>query len=164
MGSQLEQQLVSEFEGQLESELAFDEGMRAMPYRDSRGVLTIGMGHNLEISLPLGWEPPLTAAQEIQLLRTDILKAESALAIKLPWTVAMAEDARKGVPIDLAFNMGIGGLLEFHRMLAAIRDSSWATAAAELRGSSYYHQVPTRAERLAQQLITNRWAIAIDIA
>jgi lysozyme len=157
--------LISEFEGRIESELVFDEGFRGDVYPDSRGIKTIGFGHNVEASpLPIGLQPPLNYLQGIQLLRIDLAKAEQALLIKLPWIAAMAEDARKGVLVDLAFNLGINGLLEFRRLLDAARLGLWEIAEDELRASRYFTQAPKRAARLATQLITNVWAVAIDLA
>lgn len=165
IADRLEKILISEFEGQLESELAFDEGFRGAIYKDSEGIDTVGFGHNVEASpLPVGLQPPLNYIQGVQVLRIDIAKAVQALLIKLPWTAAMAEDARKGVLLDLTFNMGINRLLRFTRMLDAARLYLWEIAADELRASEYYSRAPKRAERLAQQLVSNVWPVPIDLA
>lgn len=165
MSLEIEKQLVSEFEAETESELAIEEGDRSMPYRDSEGILTIGMGHNLEASpLPLGWIAPLTFAQIVQLRRMDILKAESALAIKLPWTIGLPEGPRKGALIDLVFNMGIGRVLKFVNFLAAFKAGDWIAAAAELLDSDYGRKLPTRSARLAKQIRDNAWWLTLDVA
>src|SRR3990167_8906796 len=83
-----------------------DEGVRLKPYRDSVGKLTIGVGRNLD-------DKGLTRAE-----------AE-----------ALLDEPRRGVLVMLAFNAGIGGLLTFRKMLAAMGRGAWAEAARELLDS-----------------------------
>ena len=59
--------------------------------------------------------------------------------------------------MNMAFNMGVGGVAGFKKMLAALQAQEWDTAARELLDSKYATQVGERATRLAQQLITDTW-------
>jgi lysozyme len=57
----------------------------------------------------------------------------------------------------MAFNMGVRGLLNFKKMLAAVETGQWGVAAKEMLDSTWAHQVPQRAARLAQQMEDNLW-------
>ena len=63
-------------------------------------------------------------------------------------------DARQDVFVQLAFNMGIHGLLEFKRMLGFAKSGAFDKASVELLNSTWASQVKTRAWRLASQLRT----------
>lgn len=51
---------------------------------------------------------------------------------------------RRAVLIDIAYEIGGVGLSKFVHLLAAVREGKWATAAAELKNSLLYQQVPKR--------------------
>ena len=126
-----------------------DEGVRLKPYRDSVGKLTIGVGRNLD-------DKGLTRAEAEALLDNDIRDAEADVAHRLPLS-AQLDEPRRGVLVMLAFNAGIGGLLTFRKMLAAMGRGAWAEAARELLDSDYAQQVGPRAHRLAKQLESGEW-------
>ena len=56
-------------------------------------------------------------------------------------------DARRAVLIDIAYEIGGAGLAGFPKMLQAFRDQQWAAAAAELKNSLLFTQVPLREQR-----------------
>ena len=124
-------------------QLKADEGLRQVPYQDSRGHWTVGYGHLMRNPLPLS----LCEA----LLDYDIAQAEVALLRAYPWVTAVSA-ARYVVFVQLVFNMGAGGLGTFAKLLAAAQAGQWDTAAAELLDSDYARQVGARAVRLAAQL------------
>lgn len=131
------------FRQQLEQDLRRDEGIRNRPYRDTRGVLTVGVGHNLS--------KPLSDAAIQQIFSDDIEEVVSDLDIHLPWWRQHPPDVQR-VLANLAFNMGIGTLLAFRRTLGFIQIKQYAEAADELMRSNYALQVGKRAERLAEIL------------
>jgi lysozyme len=49
----------------------------------------------------------------------------------------------------MAFNLGIGGLLEFHTLLACLLKQDWHDAAAAMLNSKWAEQVGRRVEDLA---------------
>ena len=130
-------------------QLERDEGVVLHPYRDSRGFLTIGIGHNLDAK-----DISLRAARV--LLEDDVSEAKSALLGCWPWMRDLSVP-RLGAFINLAFNLGINGLRGFHKMLAAAEVGDYALASAELLSSKYAGQVGDRAVRLATQLHEDRW-------
>lgn len=133
----------------LKDQLLRDEELRLKPYTDSVGKLTIGAGRNLTdkgISL-----------QEAQLLlANDIADATADLQAKLPWTATL-DDVRKGALVNMAFNMGIGGLLEFHDFLARMQRGDFSGAAGAMLDSLWARQVGARATRLSIQIQTGQW-------
>jgi len=138
-----------------------DEGRQLRPYLDCcgkywrdctcavKGNLTIGVGRNLDSNGISGKECNF-------LLSEDIAEKTQEVSTKLPWAGTL-DDARFGVLINMAFNMGVDGLLEFKGMLGAMRAGQWDSAASHLLDSLYATQVGDRAKRLAKQLQTGVW-------
>lgn len=133
----------------LSEQLIRDEGIRRFPYEDSVGKLTIGVGRNLnDVGL---------SADEIQyLLTNDIQNATQRLEESFPWTATL-DDVRRGVLLNMTFNMGIGGLAGFKQTLAKIQGGDFSGAAQEMLQSKWAEQVGPRAQRLAVQLESGSW-------
>lgn len=130
-------------------QLERDEGRRNRAYQDSRGIWTLGVGHNLEST-------PVSNAVIDMILRDDVAAKATELEQRLPWVRSLSEP-RYGALLNMAFNLGVNGLLGFRRMLAAMQAGLWEDAAREMLDSTYARQVGARAERLAEQLRTDRW-------
>jgi lysozyme len=145
------------------SELELDEGVRLSPYRCTAGFLTIGVGRNLDTNKLTAEElafvghncrtKPITKEQSDYLLKNDIEKVCADLMKFLPWWAYLG-DVRKRVLVNMAFNLGIAGLLKFENTLALIRSGSYAQAAAEMVKSKWAKQVGKRADRLANMMKT----------
>lgn len=138
---------------QLTAQLRRDEGTRAAAYKDSMGWLTIGVGRLIDSRKPgAGLRP-----DEIDyLLRNDINDRVAALRKALPWFGAL-DDARQGVLINMAFQMGTAGLLAFRQTLGLVRDGRYAEASEQMMKSKWAEQTPARARRLAEQMKTGEW-------
>lgn len=113
------------------------------------GKLTIGIGRNLD-------DVGISEAEANYLLGNDVAQATSGIRQKLPW-VDELDDARMGVLVNMAFNMGISGLLKFPAMLGKLQQKLYDEAAAEMMDSAWYHQVGDRAKRLVTQMQTGAW-------
>ena len=133
----------------LHEQLIRDEGLVLTPYRDSRGFLTVGVGHNLDAK-------GLSKRAALVILDDDINDAKQGLMAKWPWMRDLSP-ARLGAMVNLAFNMGVGGLNGFKKFLAAAQAGQWEQAALELLDSQYAKQVGERSERVARQLREDRW-------
>lgn len=130
----------------LQAMLIEEESLKLFPYRDSRGLLTIGIGRNLD---GVG----ITESEAIYLNNNDITRAEMQLDEHLPWWRGL-DEVRQLVMADLCFNMGIGnqhhGLLSFVNTLQYIRAGSWEEASIGLLNSKWAKDVgPRRSSRLA---------------
>lgn len=130
------------------AQLERDESRRHVGYVDSQGHWTVGIGHKLST--------PLTNTVIDMILRDDVAAKAAELEAKAPWVRTLSEP-RYGVLLNMAFNLGVTGLLGFRRMLAAMQSADWEGAAAELLDSVYATQVGARAIRLARQLQDDRF-------
>jgi lysozyme len=125
----------------LREQLLLHEGLRLKPYKDTVGKLTIGIGRNLT-------DNGITKIEALILLDNDIHEATKACEQHIP-VFRSLDDVRQRVLIDMAFNMGIHGLLGFRATLAAITAGDYAKAADRMLESKWAEQVGRRAQRLA---------------
>jgi len=126
-----------------------DEGYRQFPYNDTVHVWTIGIGRNLE-------SKGISREEARYLAQNDINECTAALRRDLPYFDGLSE-CRQGVLINMAFNLGIAGLLKFGKMLVAVGGGYWKEAAKEMLDSQWSRQVGQRASRLALQMETDTW-------
>ena len=126
-----------------------DEGLRLKPYVDTVGKWTVGFGRNLTDS-------GISLAEAELLLDNDIQRATAGVLAALPWTTGL-DEVRRGALENMAFNLGVTGLLGFHKMLAALQRGDWPTAALEALNSEWARQVGPRAYRVSRQLETGAW-------
>jgi lysozyme len=124
----------------LQNELIRDEGLKLKPYRDTRGILTIGVGRNLE---GVG----ISEREAKILLANDIVSVASQLDTALPWWKSLS-DGRQRALINMGF-MGVQKLLGFKNMLAALQAGDWDTASREALDSDWAREVKARANRVA---------------
>ena len=138
---------------QLTAQLRRDEGTKATAYQDHMGFLTIGVGRLIDSRKPgAGLRP-----DEIDyLLRNDIADRVAALTRALPWSLAL-DEARQGVLLNMAFQLGTAGLLGFKSTLALIAAGKYTEAAEQMLKSKWATQTPARAKRLAEQMKTGEW-------
>jgi lysozyme len=129
-------------------QLRLHEGERLKPYRCTAGKLTIGVGRNLE-------DRGITVEESAYLLANDIAREERALLRELPW-VSGLDEVRQRVLLDMAFNLGIQGLLKFRLTLAAIQAGQYERAASMMLDSLWAKQVGQRAERLSRMMATGK--------
>lgn len=143
----------------LRSDLRRDEGTRRRPYKDSLGIWTDGVGHNIQADpamlarLAYLLQRDLTDAEIDALLDHDIAAVCHNLDNQLPWWRGL-DDLRQDVLANMAFNLGIAKLLGFKNTLAAIQRHDWATAASHMLQSLWASQVGARSTRLANQMLT----------
>ena len=133
----------------IDEQLLRDEGLRLFPYRDSVGKLTIGVGRNLD-------DNGISKTEALFLLGRDIMRVSAQLEESWPWTQTL-DDARKGVLINMGFNLGIHGLSDFREFLSLMQAGKWEDAAKDLLGTKVAKQLTARYARLAVQIRTGEW-------
>ena len=127
-------------------DLKRDEGCRLTAYKDTLGVWTVGYGH-AHVAPGTVW----TQAQADSALDADIAIAVHDLDFRLPWWRKL-DDVRQDVLAELAFNIGVEGLLGFHNTLAFVEAGNYAAASGGLLASKWARQVGARATRLAAMM------------
>jgi lysozyme len=141
---------------ELSRQLKGDEGVKPCAYQDHLGFWTIGVGRLVDgRKKGAGLRPD----EITYLLNNDIDDRINALTKALPWFQDL-DDARKGVLLNMAFQMGTEGLLGFERTLALIRDGKYENAAAAMLQSKWAQQTPARAKRMADQMRSGLWQFA----
>ena len=134
------------------SQLKRDEGEKLYAYQDHLGFWTIGIGILIDKRKGGGLRPE--ESEFIFRNRLKLLDAE--LTDRLPW-ISKLDPARKGVLINMAFQMGIAGLLAFKNTLAMIEAGKYQDAAKAMLQSKWATQTPARAQRLSNQMATGDW-------
>jgi len=136
----------------LKTQLLREEGSESCAYQDTRGFWTIGVGRLIDPKKGGG-----LSQDEIEyLLDNDIKKITEKVHKFLPW-ISKLNDARRAVLFQMAFQMGVRGLLQFKRTLGSIEDGQYFEAAVEMLQSEWAKQTPERANRLATQMETGEW-------
>lgn len=148
-----------EFNTRFMEQLKRHEGLELRTYVCTEGKLTIGYGHNLTDDPVWGLQrgDKISAKQAEDLLLRDIRVKARELDASIPWWRTLNEP-RQGVILNMAFNMGVAGLLEFKDMLAALRQGDYETAAHEMIDSDWFGQVGVRSEELVNQMRRGEWS------
>lgn len=128
-------------------QLTAHEGRRLIAYRDTEGIITIGVGRNLE-------DKGISESECSLLLQHDIEDCVGDLHRNVRGFRRLSH-TRKMVLVDMCFNLGIYGLLKFKRMFAAMRAQDYDAAGREMLDSRWAEQVGQRAITLAEMMRTN---------
>jgi lysozyme len=137
-------------------QLRGDEGARKTVYVDSLGFQTIAVGRLVDPRKP---GSGLRDSEINLMLANDIDDRRAALLVALPWFKDL-DEARQGVLLNMAFQLGAQGLLGFHDMLKAVGRGDYVAAAGEILASTYGKQTPLRAQRMFKQMSTGAWQFA----
>lgn len=146
--------------------LVMHEGCRLKPYYCTKGKQTIGVGRNLDDN-PLteeekrvcgDWEKGITKNAAFYLLRHDIERVEKECKKKIAF-YTLLDNERQYALLDMAFNLGIAGLLKFKKMLMAMACGYFEDAAKECLDSKYAKEVGQRAKRIAETIRTGKFRV-----
>lgn len=154
-----------------------EEGFKCIAYKDSEGIWTIGIGHNLEEEQSpeelaiLGltaeledWEGfEITEEQAFELFDLDV---EEALNDLYPAftdeDVETLNETRHAILVSMVFQMGGPRVRKFKNFIKAVKAEDWEDAALEMiyadpaveRHSRWYTQTPERCQRAADAMRT----------
>jgi lysozyme len=139
------------------------EGKVLTVYSDSVGVLTVGIGHNIEANPVPGVKKigdKITEEKCYELFEKDMGHAMFQVQQNIFW-VRYLNPARQAVLYDMCFNLGINGLLKFRNTLTAIEEGipsgSFNMGAKAMLNSKWAMQVGRRAVKLHEQMIAGDW-------
>ena len=114
------------------------------PYKDSRGLWTVGYGHLIGdgTSLPPEMNRTFSDEEINQLFQQDYAQSKDA-AEKIPG-YNKANATGKAAIIDLTYNMGPNWYKNFPNASAALAQGDFNTFAAEMQNSAWFQQVGNR--------------------
>lgn len=121
--------------------LIHHESYKQFPYTDTTGHLTIGIGRNLSTR-------GISSSEALQFLDDDILYFSAKLSHLIPFFDGL-DSVRQICLIDMCFNLGVNGLLEFKDMLDALGKKDFLVAAQNISDSKAAAQDVDRYEQLA---------------
>lgn len=137
---------------QITKQLRRDEGVEKSAYQDSLGYWTIGVGRLIDKR-----KGGRLRDNEIDfLLSNDIDEVEEALGARINFYKGL-DEARRGVLLNMAFNLGVEGLLAFKNTLNLVGAGKYKEASVEMLKSKWAKQVGNRAIRLSKQMETGQW-------
>lgn len=125
-------------------QIKLHEGLRLHVYKCTGGANTIGYGFNLD-------KRAITEEIAEQLMYLVLADIEESLE-KHNLLGAKHGDARRAVLINMAYQMGVNGLLMFRNAISAYRMQDYETCASEMLDSKWATQTPARAQVLAEQM------------
>ena len=133
----------------LKDMLIYDEGMKLKAYKCPEDYWTIGVGHNLETN-------SISTKVAFDILRDDIENTRHQMLEhnELLLVMRKLDKIRNSALVNMAFQMGVHGLLSFKKMLAALEQGNWILAYNHALDSKWYKQTPLRARRVANVLHT----------
>jgi lysozyme len=143
--------------------IQLNEGLDLEVYPCEAGFLTFGYGTNLEvldglfkcagvagadIDFSLGLDVAIRQINDtkdkealaVAFLQSEIINCKRALS-KHSWFTDDLSDFQKAIIIDLAYNIGVAGVLKFQNMIAAIKQRNYGIAGEEMLDSNYHHQM-----------------------
>lgn len=116
------------------------EALRLRLYLDTVGKQTIGWGRNIE-------DNGISKEEADFMFDNDFARCQRKLA-PFPWYVNQPQNVQDAL-MNMCFNMGIGRLLGFKKMIIALTAKDYTKAAIEALNSKWAGQVGQRAKDVA---------------
>ena len=127
----------------LVDDLKTDEGWEPSAYQDHLGFWTIGWGFLIDERK--GGEIPVSIAESWLLYVST--KLWNKLVDRHPWMIDQPEDVQRALG-NMVYQMGVGGVSNFKKMLGALQSADRELAATEALDSRWAIQTPKRAKRV----------------
>ena len=128
-------------------DLKQDEGWVPHAYQDPMGFWTIGYGFMVDEKR--GGRIPRHIANIW--LEWEIEQRWHRLTDAEPWLEDQPEDVQRALA-NMAYQLGVSGVLRFRKMLQALRDGDRLLAAIHALDSVWATQTPERAQRIAAMI------------
>jgi len=156
-------------------QLRRDEGCVLHAYLDTLGFWTIGDGQLIDPRK--GATPPpemtwpdgpgnitvnCTITQDVadRLLNESVAKTQAQMDKMMPWWQKL-DEVRQAVLLNMAFNLGVDGLMRFYRTISLVQAGLYEAAGQHMLQLPWAYEVGNkpgqRADRLAQQMSTGVW-------
>lgn len=128
----------------LKVELVEDEGLRKKPYRDSKGIWTGGIGHNLEahkagrLAISSWLKTGIPDAVIDGWFEQDIAEAVQVVQAIFGDLEALPDPAARTLA-NMAFDL-MWELRDWHHLILAVKDRDWKAAATSILNSKWAHE------------------------
>jgi len=93
----------------------------------------------------------ITESESLEIVKNRVVSIQSALSLKLPYFTKLPDQAKE-VLIEMAYQMGVSGLLGFKKTLSLIKSGDYVGASREMHHSQWAYQTPKRAAALSRKL------------
>lgn len=141
------------------------ESFSSTVYKCPSGFSTVGYGYNLDanplklssLEIAHAYKNGMPEHEADRLLKLMISKLQAELPDKIKSWSRLSQ-VRKDILVNMAFNLGVEGLLGFKSMLACLSADNYLTASDEMLNSKWKKQVKGRAIVLAEQMRSGVYA------
>lgn len=123
-----------------------DEGFKPLVYKDTEKNDTIGIGFLLKYGF--------TLEECMAVLKIKLGHLAEALSNHFCKQWNSFSVNRQSALLNMAYQIGVEGIMEFKGMWLAIGVNDWTKASQEALDSSYGRKFPARAERNAKLLLS----------
>ena len=120
--------------------IKLEEGFSGVVYQDHLGFDTIGYGCKM----------PLTKNEAELILNYRLSRTINGVNSSLYYLDI--DNEAWNILYEMAYQIGINGLLKFKGMIAALKEQNYEQASAEMIDSLWAKQTPNRANRLANRM------------
>ena len=127
------------------------EGWVPHAYQDHLGFWTIGYGRLVDRRRGGG----ISREEGDYLLSNDVEQVERGLRSRLDCWDRLTITQRRAL-INMGFQLGLNGVMNFRRMVAALERGDWVEAEREALDSRWAQQTPGRAAEVAADLRDGR--------
>ena len=138
----------------LKESIKIHEGFRSSVYLCPTGHPTVGYGFRVadlsadELALNAGVVEPMSKEVAEKILDIKITKFKKQVYNALPWLTYAPMDIQDAL-CEMAYQMGVAGLLGFKNTLALIKERRYREAAENMLKSKWATQTPKRAKQIA---------------
>lgn len=138
-----------------------EEGLKSIPYYCTSGYPTVGIGWRIGDK-----HQSLSDFKHIKLCQSAAHAQCEFQVAGLTWILSDKfaffkdlSEPRQCVLISMAYQMGVGGLMRFKKMIAAIEVGDFVEAAQEGMNSRWANQTYARANRHMRMMLTDDWSV-----
>ncbi len=143
--------MTPEDQANLLAQLRVDEGCKLYAYADTLGFLTIGYGRLIDRKK--GGQ--ISQAEAEFLLGNDINRTEQELS-QYAWFSAQ-DSVRQAAITNMAFNLGVAGLLHFPHFLGYMQVKDYSNAIKQIANTPWHQEAGVRADRIIKLIETGAW-------
>ena len=117
------------------------EGFVSDVYKDSLGFDTVGYGTKM----------PLSKEEAELILKHRLNDKINKIIEKKPIILTLPQD-KQFILFEMAYQLGVGGLLKFKKMWKAIEEKDYTEASVEMLDSKWANQTSSRAKELSERM------------